>query len=59
MQCGGGGPYWFYDLGDKSKYLGEELFNVLITEGTTGDDADFESSHWCIIKARTVGKQGD
>ena len=37
--------YWLHDLNDKSKYLGQEMFNILSTEGTTEDNSDLEISH--------------
>ena len=51
------GPYWLHGLGDKSKYLGEELLNIIRTKVTTDGDSDLESGHWCVIKANALGEQ--
>ena len=53
------GAYYLHDLGDKSRYLREELFVIISTEGISDDNADLESGHWCIIKAWATGKQGN
>ena len=42
----------------KRAYL-HQKWVFLSREGTTGDDVNLESGHWCIFKARAVGKKNN
>ena len=50
------GSYWTKDLNNESKYLGEEMFKITSTEGSTGDNSDLKTSAGAPSSSRKQGK---